>query len=84
MKRITLILAIALAGCATTQCPTSATPCPAPADCSSACLHGSNLGCEWATPTPAGGTCLQVCENATASGVPWNVIDLTAVTSCQP
>ena len=84
MKTLTLLLTLTFAGCATTQpCPTGATPCPAPADCSTACLHGKNLGCQWATPTPAGASCLAVCQNASQT-VPWNVEALTTATTCTP
>ena len=86
MKTLTLFLALALAGCATSPCPVGvAQPCPAPvaATCDTACLHGKNLGCQWATPTPQGGTCLQVCANA-AQTVPWNVEALTTATTCTP
>lgn len=69
-------------GCVTTPCPTAGKPCPAVATCETACLHGRNLGCEWATPTPQGHTCLEVCDNA-AQTVPWNVQDLTAASSCR-
>jgi hypothetical protein len=85
MKTITLILALALAGCATTTpCPVDTKPCPkpAPATCATACLHGHNLGCEYATPTPQGKPCLEVCENA-AKSVPWNVTALTSAAACK-
>jgi hypothetical protein len=82
MKKLTLILALAFAGCATTPCPTGATPCPAPADCSTACLHGKNLGCEWATATTLGGACVDVCTNAEQT-IPWDVQSLTTATACQ-
>ena len=82
MKTITILLTLALAGCATTQCPTGATPCPSPATCETACLHGHNLGCEYATPTPMGATCLDVCNNA-AQTVPWDVQALTEAASCK-
>jgi hypothetical protein len=84
MKTIAMILALTLAGCATTQpCPVDVKPCPKPvtANCSTACLHGKNLGCEWATPSLMGGTCLQICNNA-ALTVPWNVRELTAAVTC--
>jgi hypothetical protein len=80
MKLLTLM--IALAGCATTQCPVGATPCPAVFTCETACLHGHSLGCDWATPTPMGATCLDVCNNA-AHAVPWNVQKLTEATECR-
>jgi hypothetical protein len=83
MKTLTLLIALSLAACATTPCPVDSKPCPAPATCETACLHGYNLGCEWATPTPQGATCQTVCENAMAT-VPWNVSALTGATSCTP
>ena len=84
MKTLTLILALAFAGCATTQpCPVETKPCPAPAaTCATACAQGTKLGCVWATPTPMGGTCLEDCTNA-AQTVPWDVKSLTVATSCQ-
>jgi hypothetical protein len=85
MKTLTLIFALAFAGCATTTpCPVGTKPCPNPpaATCETACLHGHNLGCEWATPTPQGHTCLEVCQNA-ALTVPWNVQALTTAVVCQ-
>ena len=83
MKRITPLLFLALAGCTTHTCPTGTAPCPAPATCETACLHGSNLGCDWAAPTPEGAQCVDVCNNATASGVPWDAAKWTTATTCQ-
>ena len=85
MKTLLTILALICTACATTPCPVgSAQPCPAPAaTCETACLHGHNLGCDWATPTPQGHTCQEVCANA-ALTVPWTVANLTAATSCNP
>ena len=84
MKTLTLIFALALAGCATTTpCPVDTKPCPTPAPtCATACSQGTKLGCAWATPTPMGAICQAVCENA-AQTVPWNVGKLTSATSCQ-
>ncbi len=85
MKTITLFFALAIIGCATSPCPTGVSaPCPAPAaTCETACLHGHNLGCDWATPTSQGHTCLEVCQNA-AQTVPWNTAKLTTATTCSP
>ena len=79
---VALLMAMA-PGCATTPCPVGGQPCPGPATCATACLHGHSLGCDWATPTPQGAPCQTVCENATASGVPWNLELLTTATTCQ-
>jgi hypothetical protein len=83
MKTIALLFAFAFAGCATTPCPTAGRPCPAPATCETACLHGYNLGCTWATPTKQGASCLEVCQND-AKTIPWDVATLTTATSCAP
>jgi hypothetical protein len=84
MKTITLILALAFAGCATTQpCPVETKPCPTPAaTCATACAQGAKLKCLWATPTPMGASCETVCQNA-AQSVPWDVKSLTGATVCQ-
>lgn len=37
-------------------------------DCTAACAHLAELGCEEARPTPAGATCVQVCDNVEQSG----------------
>ncbi len=84
MKTIMLLFALTFAGCATTPCQTSATPCPATVPtCATACANGASLRCEWATPTPMGSTCEAVCENAATVGVPWNVGKLSTMTGCQ-
>ena len=80
---LTFALLLALApGCATSPCPVAGRPCPGPATCETACLHGHMLGCEWATPTPGGHPCVEVCANA-AQTVPWNVQALTTAEVCQ-
>lgn len=88
MKSITLMLALLAAGCATAPCPVGGVPCPAPtptATCETACLHGYNLGCDWAAPTPppTSAPCTTVCANA-ALTVPWDVEALTKATTCTP
>jgi hypothetical protein len=74
MKLITLVLAFS--GCATFP------PVTTTATCETACLHGHNLGCDWATPTKMGASCLDVCENASRT-VPWDVQQLTSATACK-
>ncbi len=39
-----------------------------PADCSAACQHMRELGCEEGKPTPGGATCEDVCNNVEGSG----------------
>lgn len=65
-----IVLAAALAGCATTPTPTPVTPSPpGTPTCETACDHLAQLGCTAAQPTPAGATCLEVCTNIEDSGV---------------
>jgi hypothetical protein len=79
---IALLMAMA-PGCVPQPCLVGSSPCPAPATCETACLHGHKLGCDWAAPTPAGATCQQVCTNANASGVPWDTAKWSSATACQ-
>ena len=84
MKTITLLFALAFAGCATAPCPVgSSAPCPAQATCETACANGTQLKCDWAAPTKQGASCLEVCQND-AKTIPWDVATLTTATSCTP
>lgn len=86
MKTLTLIFALALAGCATTTpCPVDTKPCPNPpaATCATACAQGAKLKCLWATPTPMGASCETVCQNSSLT-VPWDVAGLSTTSTCNP
>jgi hypothetical protein len=64
---VALLMAFA-PGCATVS------PVPTPdVTCDAVCLHGHNLGCNWATPTPDGASCVEVCRLAQTSPLPWSM-----------
>jgi hypothetical protein len=95
MKRIGLLLALAVLG----ACPPTPAPDPVPspepdpvmppmplppsgATCDTACAHATEMHCDWSQPTPNGATCTDVCKASQDFGDRWDLACRTAAASC--